>query len=263
MGVSPADVARADRVLWRAERITLEEAERVANAYPPPPSDPPALRLAHARAAGTLAGHGFKYEGDALSERIDEAAMVACNTPVAAMDFIHNFGPEAPLISAIHRAWLASLLGDRLAGEDRDLLWGPWSVVPEEPASDRFGPRTEECEAFILGAEHVSAADADGLGRLWDKPAYDHAYELLRSIPSLRERRYNAAGGLACDAVKRALTGQDNGFAPLGLDHSWRHAAYLTGNAAVAECVRAIANPELIDSLEGPWLAVMARVDHP
>ncbi len=253
------DRARAERVLWRAERLTRTEAEQVADAYPPPPSDPPDLGQANARAHATLKEVGFEVDLEGLSDRVDSAAMMACRTPGGMADFIHNFAPEAPLISAIHHAWLEALLGGRLTDEDRHLLSGPWNAVTEDPASDRFGPRTDACEAFILRAGRATADDADHLGRLWNKRAYDRAYELLRIDSSIQERSYGLAGSLACDAFRRALTGQDRGFSQLALDHPWRHASYLASTAAVAECLRDVVSPELLDLLEGSWIAVMGR----
>jgi hypothetical protein len=66
--IDVADQARAERVLWRAERLSREEAEWLADAYPPPPGDPPAVVEANARAWSTLTSLGFESDLNGRSE---------------------------------------------------------------------------------------------------------------------------------------------------------------------------------------------------
>jgi hypothetical protein len=257
--IGPDDLARAERVLWRAERLSKADGRHVAYAVSHPPRDGVALRRARDGAADLLLGLGFTHNPEGLEDRVASAAMMACGTVAQDFQFIRQVAPEGPLISAIDDAWLAALFGGRLGEVDRALLVAPWSVIAEAPAAERFGPRTATCEGVINRASHTTPEEADALGRLWNRSNNQRAIDDVRAVPSLGDRRFLVAGHLAHDSLERALTGRDSGFAQFAYDHPWRHAAYLASSAAVAECVRDAVSAEVIGVLEEPWTTVMGR----
>jgi hypothetical protein len=251
------DFARAERVLWRAERLTRSEAEAINAAYSPEPSEPTEFQAVVAMAQGLVADFHFEYDAAELGERIDDIAVWACGTYGGMVDFIHNIDPEATVIGAIHHAWTVALLGDRLADEERDILTIAWRAVAPEPAPGWFGPRTAEVEAFLAAARKITPDQAAGLARRWTPGADRDLAQILSAIPSIRDRWYSYAGHLAAESAARALFGRMKDFTRVPIGDPRRHASYLVGWAAEAECVRDAVPPELIARLEGPWRDVI------
>ncbi len=257
--LGPEDRIRAERILWRAERLAEAEVKAIDAAYPGPPTEPPAFKAAQAVAGDLIQALEVGNDAAALSERIDDIAVWVCGTHSGALDFIHNFGPETTVIRTIHNVWSVALLGDRLPPQERDILTASWRVVSPEPAPAWFGPRTREVEAVLAEASQITLDQALRLAERW-VPGEDRGLheQLQHAGPSIRARRYSYAGHLASGSVTRALCGRVNDFDRVPLGDPRRLASYLVGRAAMAECLRDAVPPELIERLEEPWRAIIA-----
>jgi hypothetical protein len=253
-----ADYARAEGVLWRAERMSEAEALAIDSASPPGSADPPELAAADTNAWAIARGAGYIGDKAALGERSERAAVAACGTRTLEWDFVRNFRPEATVISTIEHAWVAALVGNRLPGGERDLLDAAWRAIPATPEPDWFGPRTEAVEAFIRDAAKVTRARALDLGRRYDAAESKRLHEELQSEPAFRGHPWSAAAAHASSAAARALWGREYDFGRVPGEDPLRYGTFLVGHAAMAECLREVAGPELIARLEGPWLSVMS-----